>query len=55
MNYDSFLHFIFLDSMFDYYDMARFNELSDKVEIYFEEKNNPPEEYQQDKLENEGL
>ncbi|MBP1594150.1 MAG: hypothetical protein H6Q12_1168, partial [Bacteroidetes bacterium] len=25
--------------------MAQFNELTDKVEIYFEEKNNPPEEY----------
>ena len=38
MNYDSLLRFIFLDGMFNYFDMVRFNELSDKVEIYFEEK-----------------
>lgn len=41
--------------MFDYFDMVRFNELSDKAEIYFEEKNNTPEECQQDKLGSKGL
>ncbi len=41
--------------MFDYFEMVRFNELSEKVEIYFEEKNNPPEEYLQDKLESKGF
>lgn len=55
MNYDIFLRFIFPDGMFDYFNMVRFNELADKVEIYFEEKNNPPEEYQQDKLESKGV
>ncbi|WP_034782169.1 ISAon1 family transposase N-terminal region protein, partial [Bacteroides graminisolvens] len=55
MNYDIFLRFIFPDGMFDYFNMVRFNELADKVEIYFEEKNNPPEEYQQDKLESKGF
>lgn len=55
MNYDTFLRFIFPDGMFDYFEMAQFNELTDKVEIYFEEKNNPPEEYKNDKLESKGF
>ena len=38
MNYDTFLRFIFPDGMFDYFEMTQFNELTDKVEIYFEEK-----------------
>ncbi|TWV06519.1 transposase, partial [Bacteroidaceae bacterium HV4-6-C5C] len=45
MNYDNFLRFIFPDGMFDYFEMVGFNELSDKVEIYFEEKNTLSEEY----------
>ncbi len=54
MNYDSFLRFIFPDGMFTFFAMTKFNELSDKVEIYFEEKNTPPEEYATDKLESKG-
>ncbi len=55
MNYDSFLRFIFPDGMFDYFEMVRFNELSDKVEIYFKKKNNPPKEYLQNKFEIKGV
>lgn len=55
MNYDRSLRFIFPDDMFDYFEMIRFNELPNKVEIYFEKKNNSPEEYQQDKLESKGF
>mgnify|MGYP003457033047 FL=1 len=55
MDYDIFLRFIFPDGMFDYFEMTQFNELTDKVEIYFEEKNNPPEEYKNDKLESKGF
>ena len=40
MNYDTFLRFIFLDGMFDYFEMTQFNELTDKVEIYFRKKMN---------------
>ncbi len=40
MNYDTFLRFIFSDGMFDYFEMTQFNEFTDKVEIYFEERNN---------------
>ncbi len=55
MNYYTFLRFIFPDGMFDYFDMAQFKEFTDKVEIYFEEKNNPPEEYKNDKLKSKGF
>ena len=55
MNYDTFFRFIFLDGMFDYFEMTQFNEFSDKGEIYFEEKNNPPEEYANDKQESKGF
>lgn len=55
MNYDSFFRFIFPDGMFDYFDMTSFDELSDKVEIHFSEKNIVPEEYADDKLESKGF
>jgi len=55
MNYDNFLRFIFPDGMFDYFEMVGFNELSDKVEIYFEEKNTLSEEYDHGKLESKGF
>jgi hypothetical protein len=38
MNYDTFLRFIFPDGMFDYFEMTQFNKLTNKVEIYSEEK-----------------
>lgn len=41
--------------MFDYFEMNQFNELSDKVEIYFEKNNNLLEEYKNDKLKSKGF
>ena len=55
MNYDSFLRFIFPDGLFDYFEMVQFNELSNRVEIYFEEVNRVPAEYSNDKLESKGF
>ena len=55
MNYDSFLRFIFPDGLFDYFEMVQFNELSNRVEIYFEEVNSVPAEYSNDKLESKGF
>lgn len=55
MNYDIFLRFIFPDGLFDYFEMKEFKEQKDKVEIYFEELNFHPEEYNGDKLESKGF
>lgn len=55
MSYDEFLRFIFPAGMFDYFEFSDFKETSDKVEIYFEEKNLPPSEYQGDRLESKGF
>lgn len=55
MNYETFLRFIFPAGMFDYFEMTKFNELTEKVELYFEEKNSIPEEYKNDKLESKGF
>src|SRR5574344_2939415 len=55
MNYVNFLRFILPAGMFDYLLMTEFKELTDKVEIHFEEKNTPPEEYKDDKLESKGF
>lgn len=55
MTYDSFLRFIFPDGLFDYFELTRFTELSDRVEIHFEEVNTVPAEYSNDKLESKGF
>lgn len=55
MNYDSFLRFIFPDGLFDYFELTRFNELSDRVEIHFAELNTVSSEYANDKLESKGF
>ncbi len=46
MSYDQFLRFIFPEGMFDYFELSDFKEKSDRVEIYFEEKNIPPKNMQ---------
>lgn len=55
MSYDEFLRFIFPAGMFDYFELSDFKESLEKVEIYFEEKNLPPQEYAADKLESKGF
>ena len=55
MDYDVFLRFIFPNGMFDYFNLVDFIEKPDKVEIYFEEKNEIPQEYADDKLESKGF
>ena len=55
MNYDQFLRFIFPEGMFDYFELSDFKEKSDRVEIYFEEKNIHPKEYATDNLESKGF
>ncbi len=42
MSYDQFFRFIFPEGMFDYFELSDFKEKSDRVEIYFEEKNMQP-------------
>ena len=41
--------------MFDYFELSDFKEKSDRVEIYFEEKNIHPKEYATDNLESKGF
>lgn len=55
MSYDQFLRFIFPEGMFDYFELSDFKEKSDRVEIYFEEKNIHPQEYATDNLESKGF
>lgn len=55
MSYDIFLRFIFPDGMFDYFEMTAFNEGSQKVDIYFEELNIIPSEYEDHSLESKGF
>ena len=55
MSYDQFLRFIFPEGMFDYFELSDFKEKSDRVEIYFEEKNIHPKEYATDNLESKGF
>ena len=55
MSYDQFLRFIFPEGMFDYFELSDFKEKSDRVEIYFEEKNIHPKEYAPDNLESKGF
>lgn len=55
MGYDVFLRFIFPDGLFDYFELKDFQEHSDKVDIYFDELNSPPDEYLSDKLESKGF
>lgn len=50
-----FLRFIFPEGMFDYFELSDFQEQPEQVEIYFEEKNIPPQEYATDKLESKGF
>ena len=55
MSYDQFLRFIFPEGMFDYFELSDFKEKSDRVEIYFEEKNIHPKEYATSNLESKGF
>ena len=55
MSYDQFLRFIFPEGMFDYFELSDFKEKSDRVEIYFEEKNIHPKEYATNNLESKGF
>ena len=55
MSYDQFLRFIFPEGMFDYFELSDFKEKSDRVEIYFEEKNIHPQEYATDNLESKAF
>ena len=55
MSYDQFLRFIFPEGMFDYFELSDFKEKSDRVEIYFEEKNIHPQEYATNNLESKGF
>ena len=41
--------------MFDYFELSDFKEKSDRVEIYFEEKNIHPKEYANNNLESKGF
>ena len=41
--------------MFDYFELSDFKEKPEQVEIYFEEKNIHPKEYDTDKLEIKGF
>ena len=43
------------EGMFDYFELSDFKEKSDRVEIYFEEKNIHPQEYATDNLESKGF
>lgn len=55
MGYEEFLRFIFPEGLFEYFDIVDFQEKKDKVEIYFEEKNMVPQEYEGNKLESKGF
>lgn len=55
MSYDPVLRFLFPDGLFEYFCLADFKEMKEQVEIYFEEKNIVPKEYENDKLESKGF
>lgn len=54
-DYLPFLQFIFPDGMLHYFSIVKFVEEKEKVKLYFEEQNLPPEEYIGDKLESKGF
>lgn len=53
--YEAFLEFIFPEGLFVYFELSNFVEKPDRVEIYFQERNLHPKEYEGDKLESKGF